>query len=208
MGEEIRLEDIPETMYGGNVKVAKSRKTKRKLVSEAEYLEGASEQPAKKAKKDKASEATGSGVASIQEEVEDLKADKILPERTISGKAAITSMTAHEQPSIPKRKRKHVVRKLRESKYIEEEEQVEVATQLVTREVRRKKVNDDDVQRALELARQIEVLASSIEGEDDAEASQQVIKATEVVQELATTEAKVLALVGSEEAKEGNAGTS
>jgi len=36
-GEEIRLEDIPKTMYGGNVKVAKSRKTKRKLVSEAEY---------------------------------------------------------------------------------------------------------------------------------------------------------------------------
>jgi len=42
-GEEIRLEDIPETMYGRNVKVAKSRKTKRKPVSEAEYLEGASE---------------------------------------------------------------------------------------------------------------------------------------------------------------------
>jgi len=42
-GEEIRLEDILETMYGGNVKVAKSRKTKRKPVSEAEYLEGASE---------------------------------------------------------------------------------------------------------------------------------------------------------------------
>jgi len=68
-GEEIRLEDIPETMYGGNVKVAKSRKTKRKPMSEAEYLEGASEQPArkaKKAKKDKASEATGFGVATIQ----------------------------------------------------------------------------------------------------------------------------------------------
>jgi len=31
--EEVRLEDIPETMYGGNVKVAKSRKTKRNLVS-------------------------------------------------------------------------------------------------------------------------------------------------------------------------------
>jgi len=29
-GEEIRLEDIPETMYGGNVKAAKSRKTKGK----------------------------------------------------------------------------------------------------------------------------------------------------------------------------------
>jgi len=117
IGEEIRLEDIPETMYGWNVKVAKRRKTKRKPVSEAEYLEGASEQPAKKekkAKKDKAPEATGSGVASIQEEVEDLEADKILPERTKSGKAATTSSIALEQPAIPKRKRKHVVRKLKD----------------------------------------------------------------------------------------------
>jgi len=112
-GEEIRLEDIPETMYGGNVKVAKSRKTKRKPVSEEESLEGASEQPAKKAKKakkDKAPEATGSGVASIQQEVEDLEADKILPGRTRSCKAATTSLTAPEQPAIPKKKRKHVVR--------------------------------------------------------------------------------------------------
>jgi len=147
-GEEIRLEDIPETMYGGNVKVAKSRKTKRKLVSEAEYLEGASEQPAKKAKKarkDKAPEATNFGVASIQEEVEDLEADKILPERTRSGKAATTSMTALEQSAIPKKKRKHVVRKLKESKYVEADEESAEATQLVTREVRRKKVNDEAV---------------------------------------------------------------
>jgi len=196
-------------MYGGNVKVAKSRKTKRKPVSEVEYLEGASKQPARKAKKvkkHKASDATGYGVASIQEEVEDLEADKILLERTRSGKAATTSMTAPEQPSIPKRKRKHVVRKLKESKYVEEE-QVEEATQLVTREVRRKKVNDDVVQRAVELARQIEVPASSIAREDAAEAAQQVIKAAEVVQELAAAEAEVLDLVGSE-AEEGNVGTS
>jgi len=82
-------------------------------VSKAEYLEGASEQPAKKAKKakkDKAPEATGSGVASIQEEVEDLEADKILPGRTRSCKVATTSLTALEQPAIPKKKRKHVVR--------------------------------------------------------------------------------------------------
>jgi len=190
-GEEIRLEDIPETMYGRNVKVAKSRKTKRKPMSEVEYLEGAFEQPArkaKKAKKEKASEATGYGVATIQEEVEDLEADKILPDRTKSGKAATTSMTAHEQPSIPKRKRKHVVRKLKESKYVEEEEeQVAEATQLVSREVRRKKVNDEAVQRVVELARHIEVPASSIAREDAAEAAQQVIKATEVVQKLAAT---------------------
>jgi len=82
-------------------------------------------------------------------------------------------MSAPELPSIPKRKRKHVVRKLKESKYVEEEEEEQVAeaTQLVSREVRRKKVNDEVVQRALELAKQIEVLASSIAREDAAEAA-------------------------------------
>jgi len=93
-GEVIQLEDIPEEMYGGAVKVAKSRKTKGKPLIEAEYLEEASEQPAKrakKAKKEKATEAIGSEVATIQEEVEDLEADKILPKRTRSGKAATTS---------------------------------------------------------------------------------------------------------------------
>jgi len=210
-GEEIHLEDIPKTMYGGNVKVAKSRKTKRKPMTEAEYLEDSFEQPArkaKKAKKDKASEATGFEVATIQEEVEDLEANKILPDRTRSGKAATTSMTAPEQHSIPKRKRKHVVRKLKESKYVEQEEQVAKATQLLSREVRRKKVNDEVVQRVVELAKQVEVPASSIAREDAAEAAQQVIKAAEVVQELVATEAEVLALVTSEEAHEGNAAAS
>jgi len=68
-----------------------------------------------------------------------------------------------------KRKRKHVVRKLKDSKYVEEEEQVAETTQLVSREVRRKKVNDDVVQRALELAKEIEVPASNIGREDVAE---------------------------------------
>jgi len=113
-------------------------------------------------------------------------------------------MTAPEQPSIPKRKRKHVVRKLKESKYVAEEDQVAEATQLVSREVRRKKVNDDAIQRALELAKKIEVPASSIAREDAAEAAQEVIKDAEVVQELATTEAEGPALVTSEEAKERN----
>ena len=97
---------------------------------------------------------------------------------------------------------------MKESKYVEEEEQSVEATQLVTREVRRKKVNDEVVEIAVELPRQIEVPTSSIAREDAAEAAHEVIKAAEVVQELATTEAEVLALVASEEAKEGNAGTS
>ena len=123
-------------------------------MSEAEHLEVASEQPAKakKARKDSTSEATGSGVASIQEEVKDLQADQILPKRTRNGKAATTSSNALEQPAILKRKRKHVVRKLKQSKYVEAEEDSAEATELVTREVRRKKVNDEAVQRAVELA--------------------------------------------------------
>jgi len=70
-GKEMRLEDIPDDMYGGKIKVAKSRKTKRKPVSEAEYLEGASEQPskAKKPRRVSASKGTTSGVPTIQEEV-------------------------------------------------------------------------------------------------------------------------------------------
>jgi len=51
----------------------------------------------------------------------------------------------------------------------------------VSREVRRKKVNDDAVQRALELAKHIEVPASSIEREDVAAVAQEVIKAAEIV---------------------------
>jgi len=103
---------------------------------EAEYLEEAFEKPArkaKKAKKDKASEATGSGVATIQEEVEDLEAEKILLKRTRSGKAATSSQSAPEQPSIPNKKRNHNVRKLKESSYVEDEDQVAEATNLVTR---------------------------------------------------------------------------
>jgi len=52
-GENIQLEDILDQMYGGALPVAKRRKSKRKPVSEDEYLEEASEQPAKKAKKAK-----------------------------------------------------------------------------------------------------------------------------------------------------------
>jgi len=70
----------------------------------------------------------------------------------------------------------------------------------VTREVRQKKVNDNVVQRALELAKQIKVPASSIAREDAAAAAQEVIKVAEVVQELVATEAEGLALLTSEEA--------
>jgi len=82
--ENIQLEDIPDQMYGCALPVAKSRKTKRKALTKDEYLDEASEQPANKAKKaklDKAFEATGSG-STIQEEVQDLEPVKVLNKRT------------------------------------------------------------------------------------------------------------------------------
>ena len=194
-------------MYGGKVKLAKSRKTKRKPVSEAEYLEGASKQQpkAKKSIRDSASEGTTSGLPTIQEEDEDLQPDQVLAERTRSGKTATTSSSAPKQPAIPKKKRKHMVRKLKESKYIEAEEE---ATELVTREVRRKRTNDEAVQRAVELASQITVPASSLLKEDVALAASQVVEAAAVIQDLAASEAEVLGFVEAAEAREETASTS
>jgi hypothetical protein len=45
IGETIRLCDIPDTMYGGALVVAKSRKTKRKALTKEEYLDDAPEEP-------------------------------------------------------------------------------------------------------------------------------------------------------------------
>jgi len=120
-------------MYGGTFPVAKSRKTKRKPLSEAEYLEEASKQPtkkAKKAKKDKAAERTGSSLATIQEEVKDLGHTEVISKRTRSGKEVVPSPPQPAQPSVPRRKRKPIVRKLKLTSEEDEE-----ATELVIRDV-------------------------------------------------------------------------
>jgi len=128
-GENIQLEDIPDQMYGGALPVAKSRKTKRKTLTKDEYLVDASEQlakKAKKAKKDKAYEATGSGLSTIQEEVQDLELVMVLNKRTRSGKEVVPSPPQPAQPSIPKRKRKPFVRKLKIASEEEKDEDVAV----------------------------------------------------------------------------------
>jgi len=54
-------------MYGGALPVAKSRKPKKRALTEAEYLDDdASEQPSKKAKKEKASTQADPAVPTIQ----------------------------------------------------------------------------------------------------------------------------------------------
>jgi hypothetical protein len=53
-GEVIKYSDIPDTMYGGSLPIAKKRKSKKKATSEvADEEEEASEPKPKKAKKEK-----------------------------------------------------------------------------------------------------------------------------------------------------------
>jgi len=53
-GQTIKLNDIPDTMFGGALPIAKSRKSKKRAISEAEYVGDAPEPVSKKAKKSKA----------------------------------------------------------------------------------------------------------------------------------------------------------
>jgi len=111
--ETILLEDIPEEMYGGTLPVAKSRKSKKRALTEAEYMDDASEQPSQKAKKEMASVQVDPAIPAIQEEVKDLAPAEVITKRTRSGKEVEPSPPQPAQPSIPRRKRKHVVRKLK-----------------------------------------------------------------------------------------------
>jgi len=54
IGQTIKMSDIPKTMYGGALPISKSRKSKKRALTEAEYVEDAPEQASKKAKKSKA----------------------------------------------------------------------------------------------------------------------------------------------------------
>jgi hypothetical protein len=114
-GERIRLEDVPETMYGGALPVTKGRKSKRKAITKDEYLEA--DQPAKKAKKSKKEKVPvnvgGSCLPTIEEEVQDLDTSTVLNKRTRSGKVAASSQTTPDLPPIQKKKRNTDVRKIK-----------------------------------------------------------------------------------------------
>ncbi|RHN40858.1 hypothetical protein MtrunA17_Chr8g0359611 [Medicago truncatula] len=170
-------------MYGGALPVAKSRKTKRKVMSKDDYLEDIADKSSKKSRKDKSI----SGVSTIQEEAQELNVNAILEMKTRSDKAAMSSQNASEQPAIPKKKRKQAIRKLKMSAVIEEEEGEEAAAAL---------------QKTLEIAEQIEIPASSIAREDVGADVEQVLKAAEEVQSLVASESEHLLniVVGSSEA--------
>jgi len=180
-GETIQLEDIPEQMYGGALPVAKGRKSKKRALTEAEYLDEASEEPPKKSKKAKVVEATGSALSTIQEEVQDLEPVKVLNKRTRSGKEAEPAPSQPAQPSIPIRKKKAAVRKL---KMTPEEEEVEEASELLTREVRRRKGTDATIEKSLQLAKEIEIPAEVLAKESTVEAAQLGLELTENLQQM------------------------
>jgi len=46
-GHTIKISDIPDEMYGGALPIAKSRRSKKRAVTEAGYIEDAPEQVAK-----------------------------------------------------------------------------------------------------------------------------------------------------------------
>jgi len=119
----------------------------------------------------------------IQEEVQNLEPARNLDKRTRSGKSAETSQPQPAQ-SIPKKKRKHHVRKSKESPcVIEEEDQIEAATNLVTREVKKKKVAEEaTLQKAHELAQEIGVPAEQLLKESTIEFAQLGIELTKNLQ--------------------------
>ncbi|KEH28307.1 hypothetical protein MTR_5g084777 [Medicago truncatula] len=89
--KKISLKDIPEEMYGGDLPVAKGRKSKKKQITKEEYLaEDATEVGAQKHKKVKKEK---SAMSTILEEVEDLDDVPLISKRTRS-----TQETA-EQPA-------------------------------------------------------------------------------------------------------------
>jgi len=144
-GKLISLDEVPKEMYGGKLSVDKGRKSKRKEMIEEDYLEA--EQPSKKAKKDKASDKLkigGFGVPSAQKEAQELDPEAIIGKKTRSGKpSAPATLSSPEQSPLKKQKRTQAPRKLKESVYVTEEiEGVEAATELVTREVRKKKAEE------------------------------------------------------------------
>ena len=115
-GEIIKYSDIPDTVYGGSLQIAsKKRKSKKKAASEAAEEEVSEPKP-KKAKKEKDAtqvQEVGSAMPTIQEEAVELEPTKILNKRTRGGTSNASSTSIPPQPTIPKKKRKHGITKMK-----------------------------------------------------------------------------------------------
>jgi len=117
-------------------------------------------------------------VLTIQQEAEELNASKVLDKRTRGKKSADAPPS-----SIPKKKRKMAIRKLRQASLAVEKEE-EAATSLMTREILKQKAKEAAVQKALEIAAEISVLANVLLEKTTIEAVQAGIELTEDLQQL------------------------
>jgi len=117
-------------------------------------------------------------VLTIQQEAEELNASKVLDKRTRGKKSADAPPS-----SIPKKKRKMAIRKLRQASLAVEKEE-EAATSLMTREILKQKAKEAVVQKALEIAAEISVLANVLLEKTTIEAVQAGIELTEDLQQL------------------------
>jgi len=78
-GQTIKISDIPDEMYGGALPIAKSRKSQKRKMTEAEYLEDTPEPVAKIAKATASQpNPTTSDVLSFQQEAQELDASEVL----------------------------------------------------------------------------------------------------------------------------------
>ena len=141
-------------------------------MTEEEYVEDDSKQAAKKVKKSKAAASqenqSASDVFTIQQEAQELDASEVLVKRTRSKKQVDNAQSS--------KKRKMAIKKLRQASLAAEDDQEEVATSLVTREVLKRK--------ALELAAQILVPADVLLKKTASEDAQAALALSEDLQQL------------------------
>jgi len=176
-GKLISLDEVPEEMYGGELPIAKSRKSKRKDLSKEEYL--AEEQPSKKAKNRnlvKAPEEGGFDLQYIEEE-----AERVLGKRTREGQEVAPSPI--QAPRILKKSRKKSIRKLKYTSEAEEQEINEMVDE-VTNDAAKELVNE-----VMDFVRK-----EAPDKETTTAAAFEVIKASREVQELASSEVENLVL--------------
>ena len=129
---------------------------------------------------------------------------KVLNKRTRGGKSVGSSKVVYvQQHSKIHKKKRTAIRRMKQSQYVlqeEEKEDVEVATSLVARMEREKKVVEDScIQQAVNIANEIEISPASLLKEIVAEDAQKVIELAEDVQELVTKESNDLLKVNLED---------
>jgi len=99
IGEVIKYNDIPDTMYGVPLRVASKKRKAKKAASEAAEGEASKPKP-KKAKKEKVVQEVGFAMPTIRDEVRDLEHVKILNQRTRGGSSTESLRTIPPQPKI------------------------------------------------------------------------------------------------------------